>query len=92
MPVRLTGTLICKDAGQAARVAEHLPRHIELTRAEPGCLSFDVEPTDDPLIWDVSEEFRDDAAHDLHQERTAASDWARQTAGTARSYVLRRTQ
>ncbi len=40
--VTLTGELRCADDDQADRVRAHLDEHLALTRAEPGCLSFDV--------------------------------------------------
>ena len=86
--VILTGTLICSCADQAARVQAALAHHIALTRAEPGCLAFDVSPTDDPLVWQVKERFRDQAALAAHQDRVTASDWGRQTKGIARDYVI----
>lgn len=60
--VRLQGRLICPDPQEAALVTAHLPQHIELTRAEPGCISFAVDATDDPLVWTVDEEFEDAAS------------------------------
>ncbi|WP_299140934.1 putative quinol monooxygenase [uncultured Tateyamaria sp.] len=89
MGVTLTGTLRCKTPEEAARVRAALPAHVALTRAEPGCVSFDVTPTDDPIIWTVAEEFTDPAAFDAHQARAAASDWARETAGIERDYVVK---
>jgi quinol monooxygenase YgiN len=88
MTVTLTGRLICATAAEAARVRAHLPDHIRLTRAEPGCLRFDVVATDDPLVWQVDETFIDQAAFDAHQARTQASRWARETAGIARDFTL----
>jgi len=86
--IRLSGKLICQTHAEARAVAMALPAHIRLTRAETGCLSFDVTPTSDPFIWDVSETFVDRAAFDAHQTRTAASDWAAQTAGITRDYTI----
>ncbi len=85
--IHLAGRLICKDEAEAALVAAHLPRHIELSRAEVGCLSFDV-PQVAPLIWEVRESFTDRAAFDAHQTRTKASDWFHQTAAIAREYEI----
>jgi quinol monooxygenase YgiN len=48
--IHLHGQLICGTAADAAIVAAHVPVHVALTLAEPGCLSFEVTPTDDPLI------------------------------------------
>lgn len=86
--VHLSGHLVCSDARQAALVEQHLPEHVALTRAEPGCLYFTVEPTDHPLIWRVHERFASTAAFDDHQRRTARSAWARATAGIERRYTI----
>lgn len=86
--VTLSGSLVCANTEEAATVARHLPRHVELTRAEPGCLSFEVRPTDDPLVWSVAEQFTDQAAFDAHQTRVRQSEWARATAGIRRDYAV----
>lgn len=86
--IRLTGRLICRTPDEAGAVAAALPDHIRQTRAEPGCLSFAVEATDDPLIWQVTERFRDRAAFDAHQARVAASDWGTRTIGIMRDYTI----
>ncbi len=88
MKVALTGHLRCADAVEAARVRAGLDTHLRLTRAEPGCLRFDVTPTDDPLVWHVSELFTDRAAFEAHQARAGASNWAKLTAGIARDYKI----
>ena len=64
--------------------SRRLPEHVRLTRAEPGCLSFEVTPTDDPLAWRVEERFTDRAAFDAHQRRTRASAWGAATAAIRR--------
>ena len=87
MSVILSGRLVCATKEQSAVVRRHLPRHVELTRAEPGCLRFDVEPSSDPLVWTVVEEFVDRAALDAHQARVRSSEWGNATAGIARDYV-----
>lgn len=86
--VRLSGTLTCASERDVERVRRHLPAHIHLTRAEPGCVSFAVTQTDDPLVWRVEECFRDRSAFDLHQQRTRASDWWAATANIPRSYTI----
>ncbi|MCD1267279.1 antibiotic biosynthesis monooxygenase [Microbacterium sp. MEC084] len=86
--VRLTGELRCADADEARLVAEHLPAHVALTRAEPGCLSFEVTPTADPLVWAVAERFADERAFNAHQARAATSEWGRRTAGIERRYSV----
>lgn len=86
--VRLSGLLVCRDAEEAASVAEHLPRHVALTREEPGCVSFDVVPTDDPLVWRVEETFAGRDAFAAHQHRASGGDWGRATAGIERQYTV----
>lgn len=73
-----------------AAVREALPVHIELTRAEPGCLAFTVEQsTDEPTHFLVSETFADQPAFEAHQQRMQSSNWARVTAGLVRHYSIR---
>ena len=84
----LTGRLICADAEQAERVRAHLPDHIRLTRAETGCISFEVTPSHDPLIWLVEERFASRAAFEAHQARLTTSDWGRATVGIRRDYQI----
>ena len=67
-----------------------LPEHIELTRAEPGCLRFEVtQSADDPTRFLVSEVFADEPAFDAHQQRARASTWTKVTAGMLRHYNIR---
>ncbi|MDP3196502.1 hypothetical protein [Tabrizicola sp.] len=42
--VRLTGHLVCAFQEDVETLRTHLPEHVRLTRAEPGCLSFAVDP------------------------------------------------
>lgn len=86
--IRVTGTLACATAEQADRVRAHLPDHIRLSRAEPGCLTFNVEPTDNPLVWRLDESFVDQAALAAHQARTRASAWFAATSDLRRDFVV----
>ncbi|MCH5643872.1 MULTISPECIES: putative quinol monooxygenase [unclassified Gordonia (in: high G+C Gram-positive bacteria)] len=87
--VVLRGRLLCADDDEAAIVVRLLPRHIELTRAEPGCLSFTVQQNaEDPRTWDVDERFVDAAAYQAHQDRARSSEWGHATAGIRRDYTL----
>lgn len=84
--IRLIGTLRCApDEADTVRAA--LPRHLHLTRAEPGCLAFDVTETA-PGVFSVSERFADRAAFEAHQVRTRASDWWRATRHMTRDFRL----
>jgi quinol monooxygenase YgiN len=86
--INLTGQLICQNEDELAIVAGFLPRHIDATRAEPGCISFEVTQTEDPLVWDVSECFHDVHSFEFHQARASAGEWGRATAGIKRSYSV----
>ncbi len=86
--IRLRGLLVCADEAEAALVNEYLPRHVELTRKEPGCLRFEVTPSSDPFVWTVEEVFTDRAAFDAHQQRVRQSEWGRHTLGIAREYEV----
>ncbi|MBL4751558.1 MAG: antibiotic biosynthesis monooxygenase [Amylibacter sp.] len=63
--------------------------HINLTRAEAGCISFEVTPCPDVSgRFLVNEIFTNQAAFDHHQTRTKASPWAEATAGLPRDYTI----
>ena len=86
--IHLHGRLICTTPEEAHKVRSHLPLHLSLTRAEPGCLLFEVTETYDPMIWDVKETFRDRASFDAHQERTRNSLWFAATRDIQRDFHL----
>ncbi|ALE93897.1 antibiotic biosynthesis monooxygenase [Arthrobacter alpinus] len=86
--INLTGQLICQSDEEMAVVTELLPRHIELARAELGCISFEVNQTSDPRVWNVSESFQDAGSFELHQVRVKVSDWGYVTAGIKRNYSV----
>ncbi|MCB6177203.1 antibiotic biosynthesis monooxygenase [Rhodobacter sp. Har01] len=87
--ITLTGHLICSGEAEAALVRAHLPDHIRLTRAEPGCVSFLVTPTEDPLVWRVEESFADAPAFQAHQTRSRASAWWQATCHIGREFQTR---
>lgn len=86
--IRLRGQLICATAEDRLAVVTHLADHIALTRAEPGCLSFDIAETDDPFTFEVMESFRDRAAFDAHQARTRGSAWFAATRHILRDFRI----
>lgn len=70
-------------------VREALDEHIRLTRAEEGCLVFDVTAAaDDPHRFDVFEKFVDRAAFERHQARIKGSRWGEVTANVERFYDI----
>ena len=84
--IRLSGRLVCMTEEERAAVLLHRPAYEAATRAEPGCLSFSIDTTDDPMIFDVVESFRDRAAFDAHQTRTRDSLWFQATRGILRDF------
>ncbi len=70
-------------------VAKALIDHIALTRAEAGCLSFEVIPSPDVQgRFLVEETFVDRVAFDQHQTRAGTSPWAEITTGLPRDYTI----
>ncbi|MFQ2084661.1 putative quinol monooxygenase [Aeromonas veronii] len=70
-------------------VKDELDNHIQLTRAETGCLIFEV--TQDPLNpcrFDVYEEFVDKVAFQAHQARVKSSRWGEITVNVERHYTV----
>lgn len=71
------GTIRCAE-GELAVIAPAIAEHVRLSRAEPGCIAFDITATaHDPCLFAVVEEFIDRAAFEAHTARTRASDWWR---------------
>lgn len=86
--VRLRGQLICISEAEVQALRQHLPEHIRLSRAEPGCLLFDVSETDDPMVWEVMEAFRTREDFDAHQARTRDSAWFAATRHILRDFKM----
>ncbi|TJZ94100.1 GNAT family N-acetyltransferase [Paracoccus gahaiensis] len=84
--VALHGRLICTDMSQMLTALDLLPDHRALSRAEPGCLRFDVEQSEDPMVWTLTELFADDAAFAAHQTRTTASPWGQASRALTRDF------
>ena len=82
--VALSGHITCADMGQLMALLAHVQSHASASRAEPGCLYFEIAQTDDPLVWQVEELFRDRAALAAHRARTRQSAWWAATSGIAR--------
>lgn len=75
--------------GRIEELRPTLAEHVRLTRAEPGCLCFDV--TEDPEIpgrFNLYEEFVDPDAFRVHQRRSAASAWGRISVDFIRRYTV----
>ena len=86
--VNLSGFIVVPDSDLEIVLAE-LPNHIELTRQEEGCVSFQVtQSSDDERRIDVVEEFTDRDAFDKHQARVQSSYWGKITQNVERNYKI----
>lgn len=84
--VRLTGTITI-PVDQQAVLVPLLDEHVVLTRAEPGCLYFEVtQDAQTPEVFHVSELFTDEPAFAAHQANGAARPWGPASAGLARDF------
>ncbi len=67
---------------------EALPEHIRLTRAEAGCLRFEViQDEEEKSKFHVFEIFKSTAAFKFHQSRGAQTSWAQASKDISRNYV-----
>lgn len=88
--ITVKGCIIVPQAKLEA-IKEALIEHTALTREETGCLVFDVtQRTDDPLVFDLYEEFVDDAAFSAHQARAKLTRWADISADVKRDFDVTR--
>ena len=86
--IRLTGTLTCVTSDDLAVVQTCLPDHMRLSRAEPGCIRFDVTQSPDPMIWLLDETYVDRTAFEAHQARNRASVWWARSQALVRDFQL----
>jgi quinol monooxygenase YgiN len=71
------------------KVSVALEDHKRLTRAEPGCLIFNIRPDADRLGWfKVYEKFSSQEAFDAHQARVAQSEWGAISKNVERHYKI----
>ncbi len=88
MPVSVTGTLTATgtDIETARRL---IPDHVARSRAEPGCLRFNLtEDADQPGLWRLDELFADRAGFEAHQRRTRASLWGQESGAMVRDFTI----
>ena len=86
--VVLKGHIIVSDKDLPS-VKKELENHKRLTRAEEGCLVFEVTQSEDnPNRFEVYEEFTDEAAFEKHQRRVKTSYWGKVSADVERHYEI----
>lgn len=80
---------ITVPASQLDLVRKALEAHIRLTREEEGCLVFNVDQREDePLVFDVYEEFVNQEAFDIHQASVQQSNWGAASKDVLREYRI----
>jgi len=88
--VYLEGLLVANSAAQRAVIDLYLEEHITLTRAEPGCLKFEVtQDLKDPNKFHVSEIFESEASFEAHQARAKSSEWGAHSEKLERRFTKR---
>jgi quinol monooxygenase YgiN len=70
----MTVVLTAKDAADVPRIRDLLATHLQQSRAEPGCLRFDVYHSQaEPRRFLLVEHWADQAALDAHRLAAAAT-------------------
>ncbi|TDO98047.1 putative quinol monooxygenase [Marinomonas balearica] len=86
--VVLSGYILILEA-ELYEIEEALIEHVTLTKAEEGCLVFNVtKDPSNPLRYDVYEEFASQEAFDFHQTRVKSSTWGQVTTNVERHYSI----
>lgn len=86
--VVLKGFIIIPDKNRQ-QILSALDEHIRLSRAEAGCLKFEITPDDNcPDKYWVDEAFVDRAAFEYHQERVRSSHWGKFSGDVERHYEV----
>jgi quinol monooxygenase YgiN len=80
---------ILAPAAELPAVRAGLADHIAATRAEPGCISFEMsEDPNQPGRFNLEEVFADRDALDEHRARMQASPWAEASKNIERHYEI----
>lgn len=86
--ITLTGHIIA-PAHQLQAVRDALVEHIALTRAEDGCIVFNVDEHATQVgRFDVYEEFVDAKTFAAHQSRVRESNWGKVSINASRHYTI----
>lgn len=84
--VVVKGYILVPEADLAV-IKKELDIHIMLTLQEPGCLVFEISQDDkDQRRFNVYEEFVDQAAFLIHQQRVRNSRWGEVSGNVERHY------
>lgn len=84
----VSGSITC-EPNDLDMLSAAVDEHIRLTRAEAGCIEFDIvqsAPGSGKFV--ISERFVDRAAFDAHTARTRASNWWAKTQHIPRDITI----
>lgn len=86
--VTLAGYIVVLD-NDLVSIQAALPKHIELTLKEEGCLVFKVtQDTKNENVFNVYEEFVNRMAFEAHQQRVKHSQWGQVVTNVKRFYQI----
>jgi quinol monooxygenase YgiN len=86
--ITLKGFILVPESEQEL-IKSELVIHKRLTLEESGCITFSVtENSQNPLRFEVYEEFADKASFEQHQKRVKASYWGKVTVNVERHYEI----
>ncbi len=89
--ITLSGYILVEES-EFESIRQALLAHIQATRAEAGCLVFDVEESaTEKRRFDVYEQFVDRAAFEFHQKRVQESPWGTVSKNAKRFYTIEET-
>lgn len=87
--VYLAGEIIVPESDRTTVLAA-LPNHIAQSRAEAGCLRFEViQDEAQSSKFHIFEIFKSQQSFDLHQARRRESSWAKASKNCPRDYVIK---
>jgi len=84
--VMLKGYVLARDQDLPG-IERELPKHIELTLKETGCIAFQVsQDPENRKRFNVYEEFTDKSSFEAHQTRAKSSRWGQVSANLDKHY------
>lgn len=86
--VRLKGFIIIPPE-ELELIEKELAIHADLSRKEPGCITFQATKSEtNPQQYNIYEEFIDQPAFDFHQDRVKNSRWGAVSKSVKRYYEM----
>lgn len=83
----IMGGYVIAPEDDLPNILSEMPKHIALSRAEPGCVRFDLWQDDiDPMKLHMIEIFKDLNAAEFHRDRMKHTNWKKAAANIERDY------